>query len=134
VQGSQLKTNKYPNLKTILKYIQIYTNCSDYDLGKVALLFDRYPLEKVKIQVVEKEKKEFVKNYNDLDYWTINYLKENNITYEQLTENNRKYETVKRRVDFSKAAREDGFILTDIGKKLKMHHSSIIHLVNHFKP
>jgi hypothetical protein len=122
------------NLKTILKYIQIYTNCSDYDLGKVALLFDRYPLEKVKIQVVEKEKKEFVKNYNDLDYWTINYLKENNITYEQLTENNRKYETVKRRVDFSKAAREDGFILTDIGKKLKMHHSSIIHLVNHFKP
>ena len=122
------------NLKSILKYIQIYTNCSDYDLGKVALLFDRYPLEKVKIQVVEKEKKEFVKNYNDLDYWTINYLKENNITYEQLTENNRKYETVKRRVDFSKAAREDGFILTDIGKKLKMHHSSIIHLVNHFKP
>jgi hypothetical protein len=122
------------NLKSILKYIQIYTNCSDYDLGKVALLFDRYPLEKVKIQVVEKEKKEFIKNYNDLDYWTINYLKENNITYEQLTENNRKYETVKRRVDFSKAAREDGFILTDIGKKLKMHHSSIIHLVNHFKP
>ncbi len=122
------------NLKTILKYIQIYTNCSDYDLGKVALLFDRYPLEKVKIQVVEKEKKEFIKNYNDLDYWTINYLKENNLTYEQLTENNRKYETVKRRVDFSKAAREDGFILTDIGKKLKMHHSSIIHLVNHFKP
>jgi len=121
-------------LKTILKYIQIYTNCSDYDLGKVALLFDRYPLEKVKIQVVEKEKKEFIKNYNDLDYWTINYLKENNLTYEQLTENNRKYETVKRRVDFSKAAREDGFILTDIGKKLKMHHSSIIHLVNHFKP
>lgn len=122
------------NLKSILKYIQIYTNCSDYDLGKVALLFDRYPLEKVKIQVVEKEKKEFIKNYNDLDYWTINYLKENNLTYEQLTENNRKYETVKRRVDFSKAAREDGFILTDIGKKLKMHHSSIIHLVNHFKP
>ena len=61
-------------------------------------------------------------------------LKENNITYEQLTENNRKYETVKRRVDYSKAAREDGFILTDIGKKLKMHHSSIIHLVTHFKP
>jgi len=121
------------NLKTILKYIQIYTNCSDYDLGKVALLFDRYPLEKVKIQLVEKEKKEFVKNYNDLDKWTNNYLKENNITYEQLTENNRKYETVKRRVDYSKAAREDGFILTDIGRKLKMHHSSIIHLVNHFK-
>jgi hypothetical protein len=121
------------NLKSILKYIQIYTNCSDYDLDKVALLFDRYPLEKVKIQLVEKEKKEFVKNYNDLDKWTNNYLKENNITYEQLTENNRKYETVKRRVDYSKAAREDGFILTDIGRKLKMHHSSIIHLVNHFK-
>jgi hypothetical protein len=122
------------NLKSILKYIQIYTNCSDYDLDKVALLFNRYPLEKVKIQVIEKEKKEFVKNYNDLDKWTNNYLKENNITYEQLTENNRKYETVKRRVDYSKAAREDGFYLTDIGKKLKMHHSSIIHLVNHFKP
>jgi len=121
------------NLKTILKYIQIYTNCSDYDLGKVALLFDKYPLEKVKIQLVEKEKKEFVKNYNDLDKWTNNYLKENNITYEQLTENNRKYETVKHRIDYSKAAREDGFILTDIGRKLKMHHSSIIHLVNHFK-
>jgi len=122
------------NLKTILKYIQIYTNCSNYDLEKIALLFDRYPLERIKIKVVEKELKPFVKNAEDLDFWTINYLKENNITYEQLTENNRKYETVKRRVDFSKAARENGFILTDIGKKLKMHHSSIIHLVNHFKP
>ena len=122
------------NLKTILKYIQIYTNCSNYDLEKIALLFERYPLEKVKVKVIEKEVKQFVKNSNDLEYWTINYLKENNLTYEQLTENNRKYETVKRRVDFSKAAREDGFILTDIGKKLKMHHSSIIHLVNHFKP
>ena len=122
------------NLKTILKYIQIYTSCSNYDLEKIALLFQRYPLERIKIKVVEKVKKEFVKNPKDLEYWTINYLKENNITYEQLTENNRKYETVKRRVDFSKAAREDGFILSDIGKKLKMHHSSIIHLVNHFKP
>jgi len=122
------------NLKTILKYIQIYTNCSNYDLEKIALLFERYPLEKVKVKVIEKEVKQFVKNSNDLDYWTINYLKENNLTYEQLTENNRKYETVKRRVDYSKAAREDGFILTDIGKKLKMHHSSIIHLVTHFKP
>jgi len=122
------------NLKTILKYIQIYTNCSNYDLEKIALLFERYPLEKVKVKVIEKEVKQFVKNAEDLDFWTINYLKENNLTYEQLTENNRKYETVKRRVDYSKAAREDGFILTDIGKKLKMHHSSIIHLVNHFKP
>lgn len=122
------------NLKSILKYIQIYTNCSDYDLGKIELLFARYPLEKIKIKVVEKEKKEFIKSKNDLDHWTTNYLKENNITYEQLTENNRKYETVKRRVEFSKAARENGFILTDIGRKLKMHHSSIIHLVNHFKP
>jgi hypothetical protein len=122
------------NLKTILKYIQIYTSCSNYDLEKIALLFERYPLEKVKVKVIEKEVKQFVKNSNDLEYWTINYLKENNLTYEQLTENNRKYETVKRRVDYSKAARENGFILTDIGKKLKMHHSSIIHLVTHFKP
>jgi CHAT domain-containing protein len=122
------------NLKTILKYIQIYTNCSNYDLEKIALLFERYPLEKVKVKVIEKEVKQFVKKPNELEYWTINYLKENNITYDQLTENNRKYETVKQRVDFSKAAREEGFTLTDIGKKLKMHHSSIIHLVTHFKP
>lgn len=122
------------NLKTILKYIQIYTNCSNYDLEKIALLFERYPLEKVKVKVIEKQVKQFVKKPNELEYWTINYLKENNITYEQLTENNRKYETVKQRVDFSKAAREEGFTLTDIGKKLKMHHSSIIHLVTHFKP
>jgi CHAT domain-containing protein len=121
------------NLKTILKYIQIYTNCSNYDLEKIALLFTRYPLEKVKVKVIEKQVKQFVKKPNELEYWTINYLKENNITYEQLTENNRKYETVKQRVNFSKAAREEGFTLTDIGKKLKMHHSNIIHLVNHFK-
>jgi CHAT domain-containing protein len=121
------------NLKTILKYIQIYTNCSNYDLEKIALLFTRYPLEKVKVKVIEKQVKQFVKKPNELEYWTINYLKENNITYEQLTENNRKYETVKQRFNFSKAAREKGFTLTDIGKKLKMHHSSIIHLVNHFK-
>jgi CHAT domain-containing protein len=122
------------NLKTILKYIQIYTSCSNYDLEKIALLFERYPLEKVKVKVIEKQVKQFVKKPNELEYWTINYLKENNITYDQLTENNRKYETVKQRVDFSKAAREEGFTLTDIGKKLKMHHSSIIHLVTHFKP
>jgi hypothetical protein len=122
------------NLKSILKYIQIYTSCSDYDMKKIALLFDRYPLETVKIQVVEREVKEFVKNTESIDDFTNDYLKANKITYEQLVENNRKYETVKRRVEYSKAAREKGFILTDIGRKLKMHHSSIIHLVNHFKP
>ena len=64
----------------------------------------------------------------------MKYLIENNISYEQLTANNRKYETVLQRVNFSKEARDNGFYLTQIGKKLKMHHSSIIHLVNNFQP
>ena len=121
------------NLKTILKYIQLYTQCDDYALGKIALLFDKYPLETVRVQVIEKEVKQFIPVNKDIDEWTKKYLITNNITYEQLTANNRKYETVLQRVNFSKEARETGFYLTQIGKKLKMHHSSIIHLVNNFQ-
>jgi hypothetical protein len=121
------------NLKTILKYIQLYTQCDDYALGKIALLFDKYPLETVRVQVIEKEVKQFIPVKKDIDEWTKKYLITNNITYEQLTANNRKYETVLQRVNFSKEARENGFYLTQIGKKLKMHHSSIIHLVNNFQ-
>ena len=121
------------NLKTILKYIQLYTECNDYDLAKIALLFDKYPLETVRLQIVEKEVKQFIPDKKDIDEWTKKYLITNNITYEQLTANNRKYETVLQRVNFSKEARENGFYLTQIGKKLKMHHSSIIHLVNNFQ-
>ena len=121
------------NLKTILKYIQLYTQCDDYALGKIALLIDKYPLETVRVQVIEKEVKQFIPVNKDIDEWTKKYLITNNITYEQLTANNRKYETVLQRVNFSKEARENGFYLTQIGKKLKMHHSSIIHLVNNFQ-
>jgi hypothetical protein len=122
------------NLKTILKYIQLYTECDDYAMGKIALLFDLYPIEKIKIKTIEKEKVEFMRIFESIDEWTDKYLITNNLSYEQLTANNRKYETVKQRVHFSKAAREHGFILTDIGRKLKMHHSSIMHLVNNFQP
>jgi hypothetical protein len=122
------------NLKTILKYIQLYTECDDYALGKISLLFDKYPLETVRVQIVEKEVKQFIPEKKDIDEWTKKYLITNNITYEQLTANNRKYETVLQRVNFSKEARDNGFYLTQIGKKLKMHHSSIIHLVNNFQP
>jgi hypothetical protein len=122
------------NLKTILKYIQLYTECDNYALGKIALLFDEYPLETVRVQIVEKEVKQFIPEKKDIDEWTKKYLITNNITYEQLTANNRKYETVLQRVNFSKEARDNGFYLTQIGKKLKMHHSSIIHLVNNFQP
>jgi hypothetical protein len=127
------------NLKTILKYIQVYTECDNYALGKIALLFDEYPLENTLVKIVEKivEKeviKQFVPNKADIEEWTKKYLIENNITYEQLTANNRKYQTVLQRVNYSKAAREHGFYLSEIGKKLKMHHSSIIHLVNNFQP
>jgi len=122
------------NLKTILKYIQLYTECDDYALGKISLLFKKYPLETVRVQIVEKEVKQFIPEKKDIDEWTKKYLITNNITYEQLTANNRKYETVLQRVNFSKEARDNGFYLTQIGKKLKMHHSSIIHLVNNFQP
>jgi hypothetical protein len=126
------------NLKTILKYIQVYTECDNYALGKIALLFDEYPLENTLVKIVEKivEKeviKKFVPNKADIEEWTKKYLIENNITYEQLTANNRKYQTVLQRVNYSKAAREHGFYLSEIGRKLKMHHSSIIHLVNNFQ-
>jgi hypothetical protein len=124
------------NLKTILKYIQVYTDCDNYALGKIALLFDEYPLDTIQVveKIVEKEViKQFVPNKADIEEWTKKYLITNNITYEQLTANNRKYETVLQRVNFSKAAREHGFYLSEIGRKLKMHHSSIIHLVNNFQ-
>ena len=125
------------NLKTILKYIQVYTGCDNYALGKIAVLFQEYPLETIKVEIVEKivekETKQFVPNKRDIDEWTNKYLIENNITYEQLTANNRKYEIVKQRFHFSKQAREHGFYLSEIGRKLKMHHSSIIHLVNNFQ-
>ena len=125
------------NLKTILKYIQVYTECDDYALGKIALLFQEYPIETTLVKVVEKivevPVKNFVPTREEINEWTDKYLVENNITYEQLTANNRRYETVLQRVNYSKAAREYGFYLSEIGRKLKMHHSSIIHLVNNFQ-
>lgn len=122
------------NLKTILKYIQLYTGCDDYALGKISLLFDLYPIERIKIETIEKISKEFERISESIDEWTLIYLAENKITYEELTQNNRKFNTVKRRYLYTKAARERGFILTEIGRVLKMHYSSIIHLLNHYQP
>ena len=125
------------NLKTILKYIQVYTECDEYTLNKIKNLFNEYPLNVIEIRYVEKIKeieiKPFKPTREELDEWTIKYLVSQNITYEQLTVNNRKYESVKQRVHYSKAASEYGFYLSEIGRKLKMHHSSIIHLVNNFQ-
>ena len=129
--------SKKDNLKTILKYIQVYTECDDYIMSKITLLFDLYPINNVEVRLVNKiievEKKIFVPTDEEMKEWTNKYLITNNITYEQLTVNNRKYESVKRRVHFSKEAREYGFNLTEIGKSLKMHHSSIIHYLYDFK-
>ncbi|CAB4204099.1 hypothetical protein UFOVP1384_26 [uncultured Caudovirales phage] len=122
------------NLKTILKYIQLYTDCDNYAMSKISLLFDLYPIERIKIETIEKEVKDFIRGSESIDDWAENYLIENQLTFDLLTENNRKFNTVKRRYLFAKAARERGFILTEIGRKLKMHHSSIIHLLNHYQP
>lgn len=59
------------NLKTILKYIQTYTECDNYTLSKISLLFDQYPIERIKIQKVEVEKKSLLENMKTL----INGLK-----------------------------------------------------------
>ena len=69
------------NLKTILKYIQLYTECDDYAMGKIALLFDLYPIEKIKIKTIEKEKVEFMRIFESIDDWTDKYLISNNLSY-----------------------------------------------------
>lgn len=125
-------------IDNVLKYIQLYTECNDFTLQRIRVLLERLPKEKVVEKViVQKEvlyiQKKTYKEYGTLQEWASNYLKSNNLSYEDIAAKNRKPSTLKVRNKFCIEAYKNGYGYSTIGKYLNMDHVTIMHSVNKIK-
>ena len=123
-------------IDSVLKYIEIYTGCSEFNINRIRVLLERMQTEKVITKVhkenvyVQKGTKKFG---NTLPIWAASYLILNNITYEQLSKRCRKRSTMIIRNAFCIAAYELGYSYSGIGKYLGMNHVTIMHCINKIK-
>lgn len=120
-------------IENILYYIQLYTDCTDYQKSRIlqVLLTEWKPLEVIKTVQVEKivylnQKVKYIPIDNIVAY-IANFCDRNNITPEFLKTKNRAIAYTKIRQKFCYEAYHYGFKYQEIGDALNLHHSSIIH-------
>lgn len=122
--------------KEILKYIQLYTNCADFTLKRIAVLLDT---ERPDAQIVEKILivDRYIRNKHKppltLGVWSTAYFTKNDTTYAEINMKCRKIEICKLRNVYCKAAYAEGYSISEIGRYLKRNHTTILHNVHQIK-
>lgn len=113
-------------MKEILKYIQLYTGCSDHALKRIEAILEP------RLQSVAVEKRPFreLPSKVPIKTWAENYCKDFNISMTILMTRSRKQELVDIRYEFIKAAYVSGYKCTTIARFLKRDHSTILHAIN----
>ena len=123
-------------VKTILKYIQLYTNCNDYTLKRIEAVMDGLILEREVIKVVENTKEVLIqkkKSTESIKKWASRWLEENEISYSEVALRSRKVEVLTLRNRFCVDAYKEGFGLSEIGRYLKRDHTTILHSIHRVK-
>jgi len=120
-------------LEDILYYIQLYTDCSDYQKSRIlqVLLKHWKPIEVEKIVQVEKivylnQKVKYIP-IDNIDAYIANFCDTNGITPDYLKKKDRSIAYTKMRQKFCYEAYNYGFMYREIGCALNLHHSSIMH-------
>jgi|694.fasta_scaffold87359_7 chromosomal replication initiation ATPase DnaA len=123
-------------VKTILKYIQLYTNCNDYTLKRIEAVMDGLILEREVIKVVENTKEVLIqkkKSTESIKKWASRWLEENETSYSEVALRSRKVEVLTLRNRFCVDAYKEGFGLSEIGRYLKRDHTTILHSIHRVK-
>ena len=123
-------------VKTILKYIQLYTNCNDYTLKRIEAVMNGLVLEREVIKVVENTKEVLIqkkKSSESIKKWASRWLVENETSYSEVALRSRKTEVLTLRNRFCVDAYKEGFGLSEIGRYLKRDHTTILHSIHRVK-
>lgn len=123
-------------VKTILKYIQLYTNCNDYTLKRIEAIMDGLVLEREVVKVVENTKEVLIqkkKSTESIKKWASKWLEDNETSYSEVAQRSRKVEVLTLRNRFCVDAYKEGFGLSEIGRYLKRDHTTILHSIHRVK-
>ncbi len=123
-------------VESVLKYIQLYTNCSDHTLKRIAILLDRMVITKEVTKIVYDTKEVYIqkkKNTMSLKKWAEQYLSYQDITYNELAIKSRKREVITMRNRFCVEAYKEGYGASEIGRYLKRDHTTILHCIHKIK-
>jgi chromosomal replication initiation ATPase DnaA len=123
-------------VESVLKYIKLYTNCSDHTLKRIKVLLDSMIVTREVIKVVESTKEVLIQkkksNYS-IKKWANEWMILNETTYNQVALKSRKAEVLNLRNRFCVDAYKEGFGLSEIGRYLKRDHTTILHSVHKIK-
>lgn len=123
-------------VESVLKYIQLYTNCSDHTLKRISVLLESMIVTREVIKVVESTKEVLIqkkKSNHTIKNWANEWMILNETTYNQVALKSRKAEVLSLRNRFCVDAYKEGFGLSEIGRYLKRDHTTILHSVHKIK-
>jgi chromosomal replication initiation ATPase DnaA len=123
-------------VESVLKYIQLYTNCSDHTLKRISVLLESMIVTREVIKVVESTKEVLIqkkKSNHTIKKWANEWMILNETTYNQVALKSRKAEVLSLRNRFCVDAYKEGFGLSEIGRYLKRDHTTILHSVHKIK-
>lgn len=126
--------------KDILKYIQLYTGCTDHTLKRIdQLLIDNRDKLEPEIKIIEKivvVDKIIRKNYEpdlDIKSWSNKYFENKATTYEQINKRSNTPQVCRLRNHYCKAAFHYGFGASEIARYLKRNHTTILYNIHKSK-
>ena len=123
-------------VKTVLKYIQLYTGCTEHTLKRIEAVMERHVIEREVIKVVENTKEVLIqkkKTSESIKKWATRWLVENETSYSEVAQKSRKTEVLTLRNRFCVDAYREGYGLSEIGRYLKRDHTTILHSVHRVK-
>lgn len=126
--------------KDILKYIQLYTGCTDHALKRIdqLLIENREKIEpeiKIieKIVVVDKILEKGYKPNIDIDSWSNKYFDDKSTSYEEINKRSNTPQVCRLRNHYCKDAYTYGFGASEIARYLKRNHTTILYSIHKSK-
>ena len=118
-------------IENILYYIQLYTDCNDYQKSRILqILLTYWKPQQATIDnetiVYQNQKVKYIP-VEKIEVYIANFCSTNNITIEFLKTKKRESQFIKIRQIFCVAAYNYGYKLLEISKVLNLHHSTILH-------
>lgn len=121
-------------MKEILKYIQLYTGCSEHALKRIEVMLEprlnQAPQVIEKIVEVEKFVKRKPKPSIPLTTWSEGYYKDNNTSFKEISQRRRLQEVVDIRNAYIRQAYFEGYTPSEIARHLGRNHATILYIIS----
>lgn len=127
----------------LLKYIQLYSGCSDVSLKRISNLIDEYTKANptIKKQVVKeyvdrviiKDRFDKVVELLPISQYLQEYCLANDLNIADLKSKRRSRDLVRLRRDYAMKCYQMGYTMPEIAKSINRDHSTIVHYFYHYK-